>query len=219
MTKTENLEEEIRNLEAENAKLKKELAAQKRSYSGTYDRGQHSRRGRYGRDYDRDQYDREQDRYERARDEVSDTLQDTTRTFADETSKVVRGMTLSFFEGVKVYAEAWNVFADEVTNRNQSGTYSSAGEQARSLPGDIFSGMAKSYNKLTEIPSRAIDRFYSAYQDSAERSDRYDRSEGSSERSARAGGRSERFETTERSEGPEKTTEKTEKTEKHTTKD
>ncbi|HTI10199.1 MAG TPA: hypothetical protein VL832_16640 [Puia sp.] len=207
MTKTENLEEEIKNLEAENAKLRKELASRKRSYSGTYDRGQ----------YARGQYDREQDRYERTRDDISDTMQDTTRTLADETSKVVRGMTLSFFEGIRVYAEAWNVFADEVTNRNQSGTYASAGEQARSLPGDIFSGMARSYNKLTEIPSRAIDRFYSAYQEGADRSDRYERSERS-DRSARAG-RSERFETTERSEGPEKTTEKTEKTEKHTTKD
>src|SRR5882757_9212688 len=190
MTKTENLEEEIKNLEAENAKLRKELASRKRSYSGTYDRGQ----------YTRGQYDREQDRYERTRDDISDTMQDTTRTLADETSKVVRGVTLSFFEGIRVYAEAWNVFADEVTNRNQSGAYSSPLEQTRNLPVDILSGMARSYNKLTEIPSRAIDRFYSAYQESADRPERSDRSTSA--------GRTER--TTERSENPEKTTEKTE---------
>jgi cell division septum initiation protein DivIVA len=131
------LTEENKRLEAENEKLKKQLASAK-AHSAETNRRQ----------------------------ETADTMRNTSQAYADETSKVVRGLTQSFFEGVRVYAEALTVYADEISGRNQTETYASAADQARNLYGDVFSGVAKSFNKLTEFPGRTIDKFYSTYKES-----------------------------------------------------
>jgi DNA repair exonuclease SbcCD ATPase subunit len=160
------LADELKNLEAENEKLKSALADKKKNPSGGYD--YYSSRAA-------------------ARQEVADSVRDTTRTLADETSRILRGMTLSFFEPFRVYAEAIGVFSDQIASntqslnsnsaratsqrettskaRNPQEEYDATINRSMNLSGDVFTGMAKSFNKIAEIPGRTIDRFYEGYRE------------------------------------------------------
>jgi len=113
-------------------------------------------------------------------DAATDRTRDNMSRAMDETSTLLRGVTLASLEAIRTTTEAVNTFVDEVYNRNRPDDNVSTTDLARQLPGDIINGFMKGVSRAMDAPSRAVDTLSSTYHQrparSSQRQDSSDRS-------------------------------------------
>ncbi len=133
---------------------------------------------------------------------TSDSFRDLSDRAIDEASKMARGITLSYIEGLRTAADALTTFVDEVSDRNRPEDEDSVRDLVTKLPGDIYSGYIDALDRSLDLPSNTITKFNDTYnessdveQDDLERNDNVSRS-----RSSRSSRRSERSDRSDRGE-------------------
>jgi hypothetical protein len=95
----------------------------------------------------------------------------------DESSNLLRGVTLASLEAIRTTTDAVNTFVDEVYSRNRPGDNVSMNDLARQLPGDIINGFMKGVSRAMDAPGRAVDTLSSTYRQGASRSQSHSRTE------------------------------------------
>ena len=140
---TRELEARIRALEAELAAARREIDSRDRPER----RGEASRARRRG---DRN---------------LSDDARDTADRTVDEMSRLLRGMTMAYAEGLRTAADAVGAFSEELTRRRDQDREQNDRERVGRLPEDVVSSYLKAVNRALTIPERTLDRFQEEYRE------------------------------------------------------
>ena len=140
---TQELEARIRALEAELSLARQEIARENRSEG--------SRQGsRARRRHDRN---------------LSDDARETADRTVDEMSRLLRGMTMAYAEGLRTAADAVGAFSDELTRRRDEDREHNDRERVGKLPEDVVASYLKAVNRALTIPERTLDRFQDEYKE------------------------------------------------------
>ena len=128
-------------------------------------------RGAASRSYSRDSEYRERRDSDRDRSPESETsrrIADSTshisRRARDAKSRMVRGVTLGAFEGLRAWSDAFSSFADGVLRRNE-GRDRSVRDLLTDLPGDVASGFSDAVDDFIDVPVRVADRYSRSYRE------------------------------------------------------
>ena len=140
---TQELEARIRALVAELSLARQEIARENRPEG--------SRQGSRGR--------RRHDR------NLSDDARETADRTVDEMSRLLRGMTMAYAEGLRTAADAVGAFSDELTRRRDEDREHSDRERVGKLPEDVVASYLKAVNRALTIPERTLDRFQDEYKE------------------------------------------------------
>lgn len=132
-------------------------------------------RGASSRSYSRSDRDRSPESETSRR--IADSTSHVSRRARDAKSRMIRGVTLGAFEGLRAWSDAFSSFTDGVLRRNE-GRDRSVRDLLTDLPGDIASGFSDAVDDFIDVPVRISDRYSRSYREGEDsdkkRSSRYD---------------------------------------------
>jgi uncharacterized protein YbcC (UPF0753/DUF2309 family) len=113
---------------------------------------------------------RKESRMEARGREVADSLRDTSERATDETSKLIRGLTLAYLEKIRSTMDVVISFVDGVTDRNRPEKDDTIRRLTSRLPGDMTDAFLDAVDQTLDVPNKTIDAFYRAYNESPAKS-------------------------------------------------
>ena len=94
---------------------------------------------------------------------LADLLKNTSNRAMDNTTKLVRGITLAYLEQLRLAANVANAFADDVSQMPTSKGKVSGEDFIKDLPRDIYTRFLNVIDQSLDIPNKAVDKFYEGY--------------------------------------------------------
>jgi hypothetical protein len=108
---------------------------------------------------------------------LSDDARETADRTVDEMSRLLRGVTMAYAEGLRTAADAVGAFSDELTRRRDEDREQNDRERVGKLPEDLVASYLKAVNRALTIPERTLDRFQDEYKEERDKEQDRDRAE------------------------------------------
>jgi methionine-rich copper-binding protein CopC len=90
---------------------------------------------------------------------ATDTLNRTT----EEGRRLLRGLTLASLEPLRVAADVFGSFVDDVYSRNRASVDAPVQDLVTNLPGDIYNGFVNAVSRTFDVVPNTIDTFHESY--------------------------------------------------------
>jgi hypothetical protein len=102
------------------------------------------------------------------RDRVADSLSNASRQKVDAVNRLVRGLTVASFEGMRLVADSFSAFAGGVVSRSSATDSKSVRDLATRLPSDILTGVSEAVDRLVDVPAKTAERFAETHRQGAD---------------------------------------------------
>ena len=94
--------------------------------------------------------------------ELADLLRNTSSRAVDNSTKLIRGITLAYLEQLRLAANVVNTLASDVVQM-PGAKEKMSGEDLIKLPKNIYARYLSAINESLDIPSKTIEKFYEGY--------------------------------------------------------
>jgi methionine-rich copper-binding protein CopC len=95
--------------------------------------------------------------------DASERATDTLNRTTEEGRRLVRGLTLASLEPLRVAADMFGSFVDDVYSRNRSNVDAPVQDLLTNLPGDIYNGIVNAVDRTFDVIPNTIDTFQKSY--------------------------------------------------------